>query len=125
MLDFLQGPSVHAFALYAAAAGLAAVLGLVRDARSRTVPPARLEGMLVPLGLAALAAACAVGAPERIRLLAGALLLTGILLVSLAPRASDRRSAGRQIGLLCSWASVAVALASAFIRHSTSPNLPT
>jgi hypothetical protein len=111
------------FAFYAGAAGLLAGIGLLRDQRSRVPPPAGREGLFAPLGLLALAAAMAANVSPSLRLLAGALLLSGLALLAVAPRRPDRPSPGRQVGALLAYGAIAVALIGASIPPGSTPSL--
>lgn len=124
MVDVSQAGSAQAFALYAGIAGAAAAFGLARDARLGLTPPSRYEGLLMPLGLAALGVAFALDMAANLRLLTGALVLIGLVLMAVAPRRTDRRSAGRRVGAFFTWAGIAVALISAFIHRPLPPDLP-
>jgi uncharacterized membrane protein YecN with MAPEG domain len=112
-MDFLQPATAQAFALYAAGAGGFTMLGLARDAWSGQFQPAGRDAWLAPLGLAALAASFGAGADASVRLMAGALLLTGLAILALSSRRADRPSPGRQVGVSFSWAAIVTSLVSA------------
>lgn len=124
-MDFGAPGDLQHFAFYAGVAGLLAALGLFRDRRARVGAPAGREGLYAPLGLVTLALAMAGGAPEPLKLLAGALLLSGLALLAVAPRRPDRPSPGRQVGAGLAWAAIAAALWGAFIPAVTAPPVAT
>ncbi len=102
-------------AFHAGAIGLAAAAALGRDALERRPPGSGRESLVATLAVAALVAALAAGAGSRLRLLAGALALTGLVLMAAAPRDPARPSPARRIGALCAAAGIAVALAASFL----------
>ena len=122
-MDFLQGATAPAFALTAGLAGALAAIGLARDAERRIAAGGGREALIAPLGLMALAAAFATGAGQQLRLLAGALLLTGLALMALASR-RDRAAPGRRIGLALGWAAIAIGFAGAFLPAASAPDSP-
>ncbi|MCC6919045.1 MAG: hypothetical protein IT548_07560 [Alphaproteobacteria bacterium] len=122
-MEFLTGALGPSFALYAGAAGLLAGLGLVRRAPVTGSAP-DLVALWAPLGIGALATAFAMAAPSDIRLTAGALLLIGLAFMAAAPQRADVMPPGRRLGLLLVVASVAVALAGAFLSVPDAPNSP-
>ena len=122
-MEFLAGAAAPAFALTAGLAGALAAVGLARDSQSRIAPGAGREALIAPLGLMALAAAFAAGAGQALKLLAGALLLTGLALLALASR-RDRAAPARHIGLVLSWIGIAVAFAGAFLPAASAPDSP-
>ncbi|BCW90260.1 hypothetical protein sos41_34280 [Alphaproteobacteria bacterium SO-S41] len=124
-MNFPNPADTQIFAFYAGAAGLLAAVGLMRDSRSRVAAPAGREGLLAPLGLAALAVAMMLSVAAPVRLLAGALLLAGLALLAVAPRRPDRPSPGRQVGATLAYAAIAVALIGAFIPLTATPSLST
>ncbi len=113
-MEFLAGALGPSFALYAGAAGLLAGVGLVRRLPAAASAPNPVA-LWAPLGIAALATAFAMAAPADIRLTAGALLLVGLAFMAAAPLRADVMPPGRRLGLLLVLASVAVALAGAFL----------
>lgn len=100
----------RAFALYAAIGGALVALGLLRDIRVGLIVAGR-EAVVGAIGIVALLAAFSAGANETVRLFAGAMLLAGLAILALAPRRPERRSPGRQVGLIAAWAGICVALA--------------
>ncbi len=122
-MDFLQGATAPAFALTAGLAGALAAIGLARDAERRIAAGGGREALIAPLGLMALAAAFATGAGQQLRLLAGALLLTGLALMALASR-RDRAAPGRRIGLALGWAAIVIGFAGAFLPAASAPDSP-
>ncbi|MFT3809443.1 MAG: hypothetical protein QM698_05945 [Micropepsaceae bacterium] len=122
-MEFLLGANAPAFALTAAFAGAFAAVGLARDAQRRISAGSGREAFIAPLGLLALGAAFAAGAGTALRLMAGALLLTGLALMALASR-RERAGPARQIGLVLAWTSIAVALAGAFLPAASAPDSP-
>ncbi|MBL9012372.1 MAG: hypothetical protein JNL56_14450 [Alphaproteobacteria bacterium] len=117
----LDPAHLPALALYAGAIGVLGAIALARDALERRPPGAGREAVLAPLGLAALIAALAAGAPGWMRLLAGALVLTGLALSAAAPRDPGRASPGRRIGTLAATAGIAVGLAASFLPLAAGP----
>ena len=124
-MDFLQPATAHAFALYAAAAGGFTMLGLARDSWAGPWQPAGRDAWLAPLGLAALAASFGTGAPHTLRLLAGALLLTGLAILALSSRRADRPSPGRQVGVSFAWAAIVTSLVSALFLAPAASDMAT
>ena len=122
-MDFLQGATAPAFALTAGLAGALTAIGLARDAERRIAAGGGREALIAPLGLMALAAAFAAGAGQQIRLLAGALLLTGLALMALASR-RDRAAPGRRIGLALAWTAIVIGFAGAFLPAASAPDSP-
>ena len=122
-MEFLAGISGSAFALTAGVAGAFAAVGLGRDTQHRIGPGAGREALIAPLGLMAVAAAYAGGAGQALKLMAGALLLTGLALLALASR-RERAAPGRQIGLMFGWAAIAIGFAGAFLPAASAPDSP-
>jgi len=122
-MEFLQGATAPAFALTAAIAGAFTALGLARDAQRRISAGGGREALIAPLGLIALALAFSAGAGAKLRLLAGALLLTSLALLALASR-RDRNAPGRRVGLALGWAAIAIGFAGAFLPDEAAPDSP-
>ncbi len=122
-MDFLQGATAPAFALTAGLAGLFAAVGLARDSRGGIAPGSGREALIAPLGLMALAAAFAAGAGQALRLMAGALLLTALVLLASASR-QHRAAPARRIGLALGWAAVTVGFVGAFLPDASAPDSP-
>ena len=122
-MEFLQGVTGQAFALTAGLAGAFAGIGLFRDMRAGMAPGAGREALIAPLGLMALIAAFAAGAGPALRLLAGALLMTGLALMALASR-DDRTAPGRRVGMALGWAAIAAGFLGAFLPDASAPDSP-
>lgn len=116
------GPgTAQAFALYAGIGGALVAIGLLRDVRARIVAGAGREAVVGALGIAALLAAFAMPVIAPLRLMAGALLLSGLALLALAPRRVERPAPGRQVGLAAAWASICLALAGVLFHALQAP----
>lgn len=123
-MTFANAAMAEAFALYAALGGAMIALGLLRDVGARVPEPAAREALIGAIGLAALFAAFMTQAMPQLRLAAGALLLTGLALLALAPRRPERRSPGRRVGYAAAWTGIALSLAGVLFPALQTPISP-